>query len=237
MDDPEHRSDWMPRLPMVKSTYQIMTAVQEFIEEKEIAKIEGWVVTGASKRGWTSSMVAATNCTTCPAKVLGVAPMVPIVPNIIRDVHTQWQSYNGFTFAFHDYIDADVTTYVDTDAFAMAMNITDPYAYFNKKAFADIPKFFIVSSDDEFMSMEWTNTYYDKIPGEKHLLIVPNSEHSLVTGFYDIYSSLGTFVRSLQRGYTKRPTFDYSVDRESGQISVTIPTDQVQPTQVMLRHA
>ena len=93
----------------------------------------------------------------------------------------------------------------------------------------DIPKFFVVSSDDEFMSMEWTNSYYDKISGEKHLLIVPNSEHSLTTGFYDIYSSLGTFVRSIAHGIKKRPTFEYFVNRETGEISVTIPTDQVQP--------
>jgi PhoPQ-activated pathogenicity-related protein len=173
-------------------------------------------------------MVGATKCETCPAKILAIVPMVPIVPNLIQDVHTQWKSYNGFTFAFKDYIDADITQYIDSDAFALAMNITDPFAYFEKMT--DIPKFFVVSSDDEFMSMEWTNSYYDKIPGEKHLLIVPNSEHSLTTGFYDIYSSLGTFVRSIAHGIKKRPTFEYFVNRETGEISVTIPTDQVQPT-------
>jgi len=103
----------------------------------------------------------------------------------------------------------------------MAMNITDPFAYLEKMA--HIPKLFIVSSDDEFMSMEWTNSYYDKIPGEKHLLIVPNTEHLLVTGVLDIYASIGTFVRSLAEGKEERPTFDYNVDRENGKISVTIP--------------
>ena len=115
------------------------------------------------------------------------------------------------------------------------MNISDPYAHFDKMT--DIPKFFVLSSDDEFMSMEWTNSYYDKITGEKHMLIVPNTEHSLLTGFYDIYSGMGTFVRSIAHGIEKRPTFDYFVNRETGEISVTIPTDQVQPSQVMLRHA
>lgn len=45
----------------------------------------------------------------------------------------------------------------------MAMNLTDPFAYFNKQKMIDTPKFYIVSSDDEFMSMEWTNSYYDKL--------------------------------------------------------------------------
>jgi hypothetical protein len=39
------------------------------------------------------------------------------------------------------------------------MAIVDPFNHFDKMA--DIPKFFIISSDDEFMSMEWTNSYYD----------------------------------------------------------------------------
>jgi PhoPQ-activated pathogenicity-related protein len=46
------------------------------------------MVTGASKRGWTSSMTAAVDCESCAAKVIGVVPMVPIVPNLIADVHT-----------------------------------------------------------------------------------------------------------------------------------------------------
>lgn len=66
--------------------------------------------------------------------------------------------------------------------------------------------------------MDWTNSYYDKIQGEKHLLIVPNTEHLLVTGVLEIYASMGTFIRSLAQGIKKRPTFDYSVDRVNGMI-------------------
>jgi len=39
------------------------------------------------------------------------------------------------------------------------MSIIDPEAYFDR--LADIPKFIAVTSDDEFMSMDWTQIYYD----------------------------------------------------------------------------
>ena len=41
-----------------------------------------------------------------------------------------------------------------------------------------LPVNFIVSSDDEFMSFDWTNIYSDYMRGEKNLLINPDSEHS-----------------------------------------------------------
>lgn len=77
-DDP----NWLVWLPMVKGSYQSMKAVQEFLKEKNIANIEGWVVSGASKRGWTSYLVAATRCSSCGVNLLALAPAVPIVPNI-----------------------------------------------------------------------------------------------------------------------------------------------------------
>jgi len=114
--------------------------------------------------------------------------------------------------------------------------IADPINYIDDRL-AEIPKYIVVSSDDEFMSMDWTNIYYDRLKGEKHLIIVPNSEHSLYTGLYSMLSSLGTFVRSLAKGITERPSFDYQYNPETGELSVTIPKDKPQPEHVYLRHA
>ena len=72
---------------MVKSAFQAMRAVQEFTVEEGLADIEGWVVSGASKRGWTAFLSAAVRCETCPAKVIAVIPMVPIVPSLLEAVH------------------------------------------------------------------------------------------------------------------------------------------------------
>lgn len=39
------------------------------------------------------------------------------------------------------------------------MSIIDPDSYFDR--LADTPKYIIVASDDEFMSLDWTQIYYD----------------------------------------------------------------------------
>jgi len=116
------------------------------------------------------------------------------------------------------------------------MKIVDPVNYFEDRL-AEIPKYIVVSSDDEFMSMDWSNIYYDNLKGEKHLIIMPNSEHSLASGIYGTLSSIGTFVRSLAKGITERPQFDYQYNAETGELSVSIPKDKPQPEHVYLRHA
>jgi len=87
MKDPEHRTDWMPRFPMVKAAYQCMRAVQEFLDEKNIAQIEGWITSGESKRGWTTFLSGAVECESCAAKVIAIVPIVPIIPDLIKDLH------------------------------------------------------------------------------------------------------------------------------------------------------
>ena len=42
---------------------------------------------------------------------------------------------------------------------AEIFRVEDPINYFD--LLTDIPKYIVVSSNDEFMSMDWTNIYYD----------------------------------------------------------------------------
>jgi len=197
-----------------------MQAVTEFLEQYKIAKVEGWVVSGASKRGWTSWLVGATDCPTC-VKILGIVPIVPIVPTILKDIHRQWQSYNGFTFVFADYTKYNLTQKVGSAKWALADKVLDPINHID--ALEKIPKFIIVSSDDEFMSFDWTNIYYDQFTGEKHLLIVPNSEHTMATGIYQTLAAVGTFVRSIATGKDFRPNFEYKFSSGDGSLTVKIP--------------
>ena len=89
MDDPEHDPRWLPRLPMVKASFQCMRAAQEFLQFNGIADVEGWLVAGASKRGWTTWDVGVTRCSTC-VNIVGIAPLVPIVPDMETEIHRMW---------------------------------------------------------------------------------------------------------------------------------------------------
>jgi hypothetical protein len=144
-----------------------------------------------------------------------------------------WQAYNGFTFAFKDYTEVNLTQYVDSDQFLELTKIVDPIHYVDR--LAKLPKMVLVSSDDEFMMFEWTRIWWDRMKGEKHLYIADNAEHSYATGIVGLLRSLGNFANSVYLGGT-RPSFDFDLDVENGEITVRIPESQPHG-KVVLRHA
>lgn len=105
---------------------------------------------------------------------------------------------------------------MQTPEWAAAFKIIDPINYLDR--LAEIPKYIVVSSDDEFMMFDWTNIYYDKLGGEKHLLITPNAEHSMATNILAVASTMNTYARSVAAGHTHvhRPSFNYTYNPENG---------------------
>lgn len=219
---------------MAKAGFQCMKAVEQYLVQQKIANPKGWLVSGASKRGWTSWMVGAATPFAGLPLVIGIAPLVPIVPDLVAEVHRQWMSYGGFTFAFADYAAVNFTQAIDSPVFAEALKIIDPLYYGER--LGQVPKVVVLSSDDEFMQFDWSDIWYSKLTGEKHLLIAPNSEHSLATGIPEILECLSAFYKSLALGIQHRPTFEYAYEAANGAITVTIPTGMVHG-KVVLRHA
>jgi PhoPQ-activated pathogenicity-related protein len=221
---------------MAKAGFQTMRAAQEFLAVKGI-NIKGWIVSGASKRGWTTWAIGAATCESC-VNILGIVPMVPIVPNMVKEIHRQWQSYGGFTFAFSDYTVLNLTMHVDDPIFQIGEKIVDPAFYPDR--LARLPKLVILSSDDEFMQLDWSNIWWEELRGEKHLLIAPNSEHSLLTALPKVIENIGAFAISIANGETEddRPSFSYFHDNSTGELTVDIPKRFFSSDlRVTLRHA
>jgi PhoPQ-activated pathogenicity-related protein len=81
------------------------------------------------------------------------------------------------------------------------------------------------------MMMDWTNLYYDRLTnntGESHILIVPNTDHILVTNLYGEFATIGSFIRSIMSGHKSRPSFKYTYEPTDGTIKVFVSDrDQV----------
>lgn len=210
-DKEDHKAERIIVYPMAKALLYQIKAAQEFIRQENFAQLEaGWFVTGISKRGWTSYMVAGAeqNIT----KILGIVPFNPIIPTLIKEMHHQYKSYGGFSFAFNDYIEAGLIPYLDDEIMARASKLIDPLNFDDK--LQHVPKMIVTASDDEFMMMEWSQFWYDKFKGETHLMITPNAEHLLLTNIPGAMSAATTFIKSIQTGHTssQRPSFDYTYD-------------------------
>jgi len=123
-----------------------------------------------------------------------------------------WRAYGGFTFAFDDYTDVNITTRIDDDRTTELFKIVDPIHYVDR--LARLPKVVLVSSDDEFMMFEWTNNWKNIFKGETHLYIADNAEHSYATGIVGLLRTLSTFANSVFLS-GQRPSFDYDMDFET----------------------
>ena len=113
---------------------------------------------GGSKRGWTSWLVGAVSCESC-VKIAAITPVVPIVPSLHAEVHRMFQSYDGFTWAFHDFLDAGVIEVFDEDRMQDILRVVDPMTYGER--LARIPKMATHCAGDQFMDFTWPNIWYD----------------------------------------------------------------------------
>ncbi|MBN1806015.1 MAG: hypothetical protein JW837_12260, partial [Sedimentisphaerales bacterium] len=101
--------------------------------------------------------------------------------------------------------------------------VVDPYEY--RDRYANIPKFLINSSGDQFFLPDSAQFYFHDLPGEKFLRYVPNTDHGL--GNSDAVQSLLVFYQSVLKN-APRPKFTWSVkDDSSIEVSTTTTPKEV----------
>ena len=93
---------WLVRLAMVKSGVKAMDATQEFLASDAggRVKLEKFVVSGASKRGWTAWLVAATD-----KRVVALMPLVIDALNSEAITKHHFEALGFFSPALDDYVE------------------------------------------------------------------------------------------------------------------------------------
>jgi PhoPQ-activated pathogenicity-related protein len=110
-------------IPMVKAVKRGMDIVQEFLKTQNVEVPNRFVLSGASKRGWTAWLATAIDDR--------VTAAVPLVFDIIRFnniVHNNFMSLNGsYSFALYDYYSVNMTRTLDSEEFYEFAKIVDTF--------------------------------------------------------------------------------------------------------------
>ena len=199
---------WLARFPMTKAAKLAMDAVSEVVQKNYQKPINSFMVGGASKRGWTTWTTAATD-----DRVIAIAPVVIDLLNLVPSFEHHWRNYGFWAPAVGDYVREGVMNWVGTPEFDRMMEITEPYSF--RKDY-DMPKLLINAAGDEFFQPDSWKFYWDSLPGEKHVMYVPNFGHDI--GDSDALPNLISFYNSILKK-AQRP--DYSWKIEGDQIQVT----------------
>jgi PhoPQ-activated pathogenicity-related protein len=161
---------WPLLFPMTKAAVRAMDALGEFSAKELPARLEKFAVTGASKRGWTTWLSAASD-----PRVVALAPMVIDTLNSKPQMAHQVKVFGTWSDATKDY--HPLLRLPENDALRKLWSEIDPYSYRDK---IKQPKLLILGNNDPYWATDALNYYWDGLAGPKWVHYVPNAGHNLV---------------------------------------------------------
>jgi PhoPQ-activated pathogenicity-related protein len=201
---------WPLRLPMTKAAVRAMDTITAVMATPEAGavKVEKFVVSGGSKRGWTTWTAAAVD-----RRVVAIVPASIDLLNLEKSFDHHFRVYGFFAPAVKDYVVEGVMDQTGTPEYRKLLEIEEPYSYRERLT---MPKFMIQGAGDQFFLPDSSRFYFDDLKGEKYLRYIPNADHSL-KGTDALESSLA-FYQAFLNG-TPRPQFTWTFEA-SGDIKV-----------------
>jgi len=193
---------WPLLLPMVKSAVRAMDTVQTHLKQVSGGKIQidKFVLSGGSKRGWTTWLTAAVD-----KRISAIVPVVIDVLNMNEQMKHHFGAYGFYSQAIRDYEDMNIFERMDTKEGYTLTDLIDPYAYRDRYT---LPKFMVNSAGDQFFLPDSAQFYFHDLKGEKYLRYVPNTDHSLRDS--DAPQSLLAFYASILTN-APRPRFAWVI--------------------------
>lgn len=164
---------WPLLFPMVKSVVKGMDAIQAFTTQEwgADAAPEKFIVTGASKRGWTTWLTAAAD-----SRVSAIAPMVIDLLNIPEQIALQKNRLGNYSEQIKPYTERQLVPSPDTPQARHLWTMVDPWSY---RAGYTMPKMIVLGNNDRFWSPDALNLYWEGLPGPKYISYTPNAGHDL----------------------------------------------------------
>lgn len=208
----DHDFTWPLLFPMTKSAVRAMDVVQRFAGKDIKWKVDHFILTGASKRGWTSWLTGAND-----VRVKAIAPMVIDVLNMPVNVDYQKVVWGDYSPEINDYVKLGIAQQLGTPGGDDLVKMIDPYSY---RKTLTMPKMLFMGTNDPYWPVDAVKNYIDSIPGDNHICYIPNAGHDMGDGS-KAFATLSAFM-----GITvtdgKYPVCDYTATEERNGIILNV---------------
>jgi PhoPQ-activated pathogenicity-related protein len=156
---------------MVKSLVKAMDALQVFSKKQWKTPVKKFIVSGASKRGWTTWLTGAVD-----ARVKAIAPAVIDTLRMREQMVNQVKAFGKYSEQIGDYVKRGLVPMPKIPEAKKLWTMVDPYFYRDK---IRMPKLIINGNNDRYWTVDALNLYWDGLKGDKWVLYVPNAGHNL----------------------------------------------------------
>jgi len=194
---------WPLLFPMVKSAVRAMDAVQAWAKKNDRPDVTKFVVSGASKRGWTTWLTGAVD-----PRVIAIAPMVIDTLNMKAQRAHSLEVWGKFSEQIGDYTSRGLTEKYDEPDGERLWKMVDPYTYRDRLV---LPKLLINGTNDRYWTLDALNIYWDDLKGPKHVVYLPNAGHNLAVHRDYAINGVGAILR---HAVAKRPLPEVSWKHE-----------------------
>ncbi|MCL2118224.1 MAG: PhoPQ-activated pathogenicity-related family protein [Planctomycetaceae bacterium] len=211
---------WPALFPMAKSAIRAMDATQEVVRQETGREVKRFLVTGASKRGWTTWLTAASG----DPRVAAIAPIVIDTLNIPRQMQYQVETWGTWSESIHDYTERDL---IDVDLEKMddfvkrLWKMIDPYSYRSRMT---LPKLLVHGTNDPYWTVDATQHYWNELVGPKYILTLPNVGHNLGDKQLNAYATIITFAKNAFQGGSW-PEVTWKCTDNNGRYLLTIDSE------------
>lgn len=217
---------WPLLFPMVKSAVKTMDAVQEFITAKNGRLIESFIITGASKRGWTSWLTPVVD-----KRIVATAPIVIDTLHFRAQMKHQLDSWGEFSVQIRDYSSKGLIVTGEESAREKQLRLMmDPYTY---RAQLTLPKLLINGTNDPYWVVNAMNNYWHDLAGPKYVIHIPNAGHNLKGGQQKATQTIAAFAR-LVASKQDLPTINWKFKTNKKATRQLVITTTATPTAVKL---
>lgn len=179
---------WPLLFPMVKSAVRAMDTLEAFARREFDQELSAFVVSGASKRGWTTWLTGAIE-----PRVKAIAPMVIDMLNMKRQLEWAEKVYGRQSEQIHDYTELNLHIKMDEPAMQRLRSWVDPYSYRQRYT---MPKLLLLGTNDPYWTVDSLRHYWEELPGPKLVFQTPNAGHDLAGG-KDAIQTLAAFYQMI----------------------------------------
>ncbi|MEZ6042231.1 MAG: PhoPQ-activated protein PqaA family protein [Planctomycetaceae bacterium] len=209
---------WPLLFAMVKSAVKTMDAVQEFTAQDGKKPVSSFIITGASKRGWTSWLTPVAD-----KRVVATAPIVIDVLNFRAQMKHQIDTWGKYSEQIIDYTSKGlIVEGEENDRERQLRLMMDPYSY---RETLTLPKLLVNGTNDPYWVVDAMKLYWDDLKGPRYALFLPNDGHGLENGRRKALTTISIYAR-MNAAKMTLPELDWEFGRDGETRSVRVHSSQ-----------